>query len=494
MASTLPPPPPMSNSSGYSSRSPIPLSEPSTPHNNNKSGLNHSNSYSSQHSNSGRHNNNNAGGGTGLTHSSSFGSHHSHHSISNGVAGIVAGTSTGGPLSPVGGFGRSPWSPTREETQGMVSRAGITGSPPKNGGSSMLNRHGSNSSGDSGRQYLDAEEDVGDDEEIDVVDLVNIPMGEASNSRNSRSILTTSTNSDILRSKSPSSPSPSRRLPPLVTNPEGLAAKKSSFRNRPGPASASPFVPPIGHSHLQALSSPSTHQPQHPSTHPSFHQSYTSSTNRSYNYKNDRKNQTAAPGTGSLEWSRQKELLVGVNNNGSTSNGGFTSASNDWPPSGGFGVGLAIQQQQQIQVLQNQMMQAMEAMEALKLAGVGGANFGNLNMGAMMGNQIGYNNDRHPNHLQQQQQEDQEVEEPPIDVPTLIREKGYNPILFDLKPPNVRLFRLRFSSSRFRQYSLFRFIEQARFFVIKSYTEEDVHKVCIISQVVTKMQTNPLII
>ncbi|ORY55336.1 YT521-B-like domain-domain-containing protein, partial [Leucosporidium creatinivorum] len=40
----------------------------------------------------------------------------------------------------------------------------------------------------------------------------------------------------------------------------------------------------------------------------------------------------------------------------------------------------------------------------------------------------------------------------PIDIPTLVANKGYNPAVFDLRPAN------------------------ARFFVIKSYTEEDVHK------------------
>ncbi|KAF9520056.1 hypothetical protein BS47DRAFT_1456067 [Hydnum rufescens UP504] len=40
----------------------------------------------------------------------------------------------------------------------------------------------------------------------------------------------------------------------------------------------------------------------------------------------------------------------------------------------------------------------------------------------------------------------------PIDIATLIASKGYNPTTFDIRPPN------------------------ARYFVIKSYTEDDVHK------------------
>lgn len=50
------------------------------------------------------------------------------------------------------------------------------------------------------------------------------------------------------------------------------------------------------------------------------------------------------------------------------------------------------------------------------------------------------------------EKEREEVAETPIDVNSLIQKKGYNPTMFDLRPQN------------------------ARFFVIKSYTEEDVHK------------------
>ncbi|KAM0753652.1 YTH-domain-containing protein, partial [Meredithblackwellia eburnea MCA 4105] len=52
----------------------------------------------------------------------------------------------------------------------------------------------------------------------------------------------------------------------------------------------------------------------------------------------------------------------------------------------------------------------------------------------------------------QQQQQAQASVDSPIDIPALVASKGYNPVNFDLRPPS------------------------ARFFVIKSYTEEDVHK------------------
>jgi hypothetical protein len=46
----------------------------------------------------------------------------------------------------------------------------------------------------------------------------------------------------------------------------------------------------------------------------------------------------------------------------------------------------------------------------------------------------------------------QPILDTPIDVPSLVATKGYNPVQFDIRPPF------------------------ARYFVIKSYTEDDVHK------------------
>lgn len=60
----------------------------------------------------------------------------------------------------------------------------------------------------------------------------------------------------------------------------------------------------------------------------------------------------------------------------------------------------------------------------------------------------------------------------PIDVPTLIASKGYNPSNFDCKPSFVSP---NFSRTNPRTYR-FSYDRQARFFVIKSYTEDDVHK------------------
>jgi hypothetical protein len=57
----------------------------------------------------------------------------------------------------------------------------------------------------------------------------------------------------------------------------------------------------------------------------------------------------------------------------------------------------------------------------------------------------------------------------PIDVPSMIAQKGYNPANFDTRPPFVS-----FPLCSVRLDSKLQF--QARYFVIKSYTEDDVHK------------------
>jgi hypothetical protein len=73
----------------------------------------------------------------------------------------------------------------------------------------------------------------------------------------------------------------------------------------------------------------------------------------------------------------------------------------------------------------------------------------------------------------------------PVDVPSLIASKGYNPVNFDLRPGFVSFFlsSLPFILSLFILFPLFIKIlminnapTQARYFVIKSYTEDDVHK------------------
>jgi hypothetical protein len=80
----------------------------------------------------------------------------------------------------------------------------------------------------------------------------------------------------------------------------------------------------------------------------------------------------------------------------------------------------------------------------------------------------------------------------PVDVPSLIASKGYNPVNFDLRPGFVSFFSffslpfIIFSASFSSFYflfplSIFKLMinnapTQARYFVIKSYTEDDVHK------------------
>ena len=58
----------------------------------------------------------------------------------------------------------------------------------------------------------------------------------------------------------------------------------------------------------------------------------------------------------------------------------------------------------------------------------------------------------------------------PIDVPSLIALKGYNPASFDCRPAYVR------QDVKKQFYDMYLWLSQARYFVIKSYTEDDVHK------------------
>lgn len=97
------------------------------------------------------------------------------------------------------------------------------------------------------------------------------------------------------------------------------------------------------------------------------------------------------------------------------------------------------QQQAQISLLQSQMAQALKAMDAIT---------------AQTGQQHLTNGLRDPALAIDRTGGGgvEEVAETPIDVNSLVQKKGYNPSVFDLRPQN------------------------ARFFVIKSYTEEDVHK------------------
>lgn len=105
----------------------------------------------------------------------------------------------------------------------------------------------------------------------------------------------------------------------------------------------------------------------------------------------------------------------------------------NWPAGGGFGVGLAIRQQEQIVVLQNQMQALMQTgapisppislppNQSQSLSGgilaSGAAGIGGGDEVTKVGTGSGVG---------------------PIDIAALILEKGYNPPMFDLKPVNVR--------------------------------------------------------
>ena len=58
----------------------------------------------------------------------------------------------------------------------------------------------------------------------------------------------------------------------------------------------------------------------------------------------------------------------------------------------------------------------------------------------------------------------------PVDLPTLVATKGYNPQHFDIRPQFV-------GDVSFQPRHAWAIVSlQARYFVIKSYTEDDVHK------------------
>lgn len=426
----------------------------STPH----SSLSHSNSLSSHHSHHGH--------GSNLSHSNSLSSH-GHSQLGNG-----------GALSPVGGFPRSPWSPTVEETK-QLGMGIVVGSSPQQSG---LSRGGSGSSRGSVDRYGD---DIGRVEEE--MGRLEMEGDEVAATQNPSTLQGGENAMDptprpLLRSLSSSGPSaaPSRRLPPLMTNPDLLASlgqpkgisQLPSFLSRQGPASAAAFVPPIGHSHAQLGSQPRPDFSSMPSI-----------------PEPSRGNFTAAPGAGGADWLRQKELLVGSSSTpvpAFPTAVGVNPAAEAWPSGGKFGVGLAMQQQQQIQVLQSQMQQAMHAMDLMKAQGVQiPPGFGGMrNGGGAQGRQQSM--DAFPAGYPTMPGEGGVATMPtmptvgglgpstslesPVDIPSLIATKGYNPPVFELRPPNVRSL-LRFG------WVFADFLMQARFFVIKSYTEEDVHKV-----------------
>ncbi|KAK4699301.1 YTH domain-containing family protein, partial [Phenoliferia sp. Uapishka_3] len=410
---------------------------------------------SSPHSSLSHSNSLNSHRGGNLSHSNSLtsSSHHSH--------------GHGGALSPSGVFPRSPWSPTVEETK-QLGMGTVVGTPPVVPG---LSRGGSASSRGSSAGLYPGGDDVGrlgdDMAALEVTstsapehDLVYskppTPPGldvraaiQASSYGGSqvdgsvrqlpvRSMTTNAGNRNT-------GVSPNRRLPPLTTNPDALAslsgapkAQGPTFGSRQGPASAAAYVPPIGHSHLPNSFMPSIAEPL------------------------SRGNFTAAPG-GGADWMHQKEMLVGGGAVSAFPTLGANPLAEAWPAGGGFGVGLAMQQQQQIQILQSQMQAALQAMDMMKAQGHSlppGFN-GTLNAATPTGRPFGSSQQSFAGSsgvtptgppFTQQSGPASATADSPIDIPTLIATKGYNPQNFDLRP------------------------QSARFFVIKSYTEEDVHK------------------
>ncbi|KAJ8295577.1 YTH domain-containing family protein [Rhodotorula toruloides] len=432
-------------------------------------------------------------GGARLTHSNSLSSAPAgatglHHSNSLGSRSDSGATRVLSPVVSAFGGARSPWSPTEEETKqlGMNTSFGSSGAPGGGGGSGSLSRGGSGSSHGS---HSHSGEGVNGGGPVyaggrfaDEVRKLDDAMGGMQ-----LGTLTASPGplvaAGVVERNSPSpnaiagqqqQQAPGRRLAPLMTTADTLGP---AFGTRQGPASAAAFVPPIGHSHfphhqLDGISeygplpthngaAPATflHDqaqqqmqqgqpgPQGPS--PALNQNGFATYDPSA-----RANLTAVPGPSANDWHRQKELLVG----GATPTaanprpfppaavGPNDSKANEWQSQAA--IQQMHQQQQQISALQAQMAQALSAMDAMRAQGaVLPANFDLGGALRVVTNGVGG-----PTASGGASAMADLPAETPIDINGLVQKKGYNPPVFDLHPKN------------------------ARFFVIKSYTEEDVHK------------------
>lgn len=414
------------------------------------------------------------------------------------------------PVGVVGIPGAGPWSPTAEEVAKLrepmkrQNSGENLGSPPQghvgNGVSISPRRQASNEGGE------EAQEDDGPDfvrmqsafQRMEMANgtsplsvATNLPAGQAGalQGLGSGTTPTTATRARVT-------------LPPLVTN---FGAGKPGFFNAApgsqagfqGPASAAAYVPPIGHSFRD---------------HDTFSKPEALA----------RAGQTAGPGIGSNVWGAQKQMLAGstqagpvdwnLNQQGAPSAGPQASAAGSMPAleqqlHQQMLINQQLQQlqhlQQQQQILQQQQAQLLSqtgmslpaqpqgAVPSFQqppgLAGVpqpppqpplgmpssqasaqpyfnsGAANGGQL--GAPFGRPFVPNGGAPPNGFPQgfyqmpgyatgsgaPAPHGLHTGQAP-DVQTLAQKKGYNPTNFDLQP------------------------KSARFFVIKSYTEEDVHK------------------
>lgn len=389
---------------------------------------------------------------TTLSHSNSLNSHlpgHNHTSLHHSNS---LGSHDRGALSPVG-FPRSPWSPTYAETKQLGGISSVVGGTPPTG--MGLSRGGSGSS----RGSRISEE----------VSRMSEEMGQMELGVDGRPFVGKSPSPSGLDRENSVSPQPhlqgvgrslsnnepptaNRRLPPLMTNLDTLQQQQqhpqhphlqqaqqplnNSFLSRQGPASASAFVPPIGHSHLPSAASHLPASQAQPNYLPSIAEP---------NQHTARGNFTAVPGASSSDWHRQKEMLIGAGAGSAFPSAvGVNPTGEAWPAGGGFGVGIAIQQQQQIQVLQNQMQQALSAMEVMRnqgaqipagftAPGLRGAPNGFGAAGAF-GAGTGLSP---PPPIAGTQPNGANAIDSPIDIPTLVANKGYNPAVFDLRPANV---------------------------------------------------------
>lgn len=421
--------------------------------------LSHSNSLSAAYPSSG------GTGSTMLHHSNSLGSR-SDSGMSTGGGGEGRSRVLSPVVSSFGGA-KSPWSLTEEESQQLGLNSAPFGS---NEAATGISR---DSSGSSRSARADRPQKV---------DTRPHPPPEGFNQaaytaevRRLEDALATMQMGGLVAPASFSqfdrhTPSPgasgSRRLAPLMTSTEALNVH--GMVGRHGPASAAAFVPPIGHSHahfaphtLDGISEySSTASSSPPMTQQQHFQQYAAlapgpaggSVNGlapAFDPLAARNNLTAVPGSiNAAEWARQKEYLMGggasvakPNGSGPFPSQGAPLAPSADPQAATLQQIQMQQQQQQIASLQSQMAQALSAMDAMRAQGaVLPANF-DLANATRLSNAV--------NAVAQQQA----VPETPVDISALAQTKGYNPTMFDLNPPN------------------------ARFFVIKSYTEEDVHKV-----------------
>ncbi|BGP14026.1 hypothetical protein JCM10213v2_001964 [Rhodosporidiobolus nylandii] len=456
------------------------------------------------------------GGGGTLSHSNSLSSHpaganltHSNSLSSRSDSGVDGASAAGRRMiSPVmNAFPgtRSPWSPTEEETKqlslasversssGSLSRGGSgssRGSHAGHGGAQAQAEYASLAGGVNGRF---AEEVMRLEDQMSGMQLGGLSASPSACER--------------VPSTSPQPPAvqqggagaAARRLPPLMTSPDALLTAAGGARG--APQSAAAYVPPIGHSHylpasfggmgaggLDGISehpvAPSSvagsfAPPMPPASNgflppggaplPPLHPgAFDAVSLATMGGGASRGHATALPGAPSAaDWARQKELLLGpLPSSGSIATPTYANAPSSaativpGPFSAapllpgatavpGQGDLAALQhqlqaqqsaQQAQIQALQNQMQKALSAMDQMRQQGavvpLGFDLAAAAAQGAQGGGAAGAG----------------AVAETPIDVNGLVAKKGYNPGVFDLRPQN------------------------ARFFVIKSYTEEDVHK------------------